>query len=264
MGSARRRVVLVSGALASIVLIAILTTSASAGAGRAPTARAISFVGPIAHVAFPPNGGTETTNSTVPGGGFGEIATDTIPARSTQATVEIKPQVSGQAEYDQLASFLAPQSLKGRILSCIGLTLATFRGLNPKKGISVAFQDENSSLPFLFLVMCVSMAYDIGFGSTSAIADLARASCNQTGFSAPVKITKVGRKYVGVVKGKTSVLRKSPIKVTCTRKRGDLVISIKPARRGQTLRQTAGSSIGVVIANPTKKAVPVTATFTVH
>jgi hypothetical protein len=252
MGASSRRVALGVAATAAIVVAAVL--AATAPAKLPPT-------GPIAHIAFPSNGGTEVSHDTIPAGGTGGIATDQLPPAVTQAQIDIRPQVSGQAEYDKLQAFLAPQHLRGRIMSCIALSLAALKGLTGgKKGIKVAFEDEESSLPFLFLVMCVSMAYDTPF-SPAHDAGAASAGCHQLGFSAPVTITKVGGKYRGTVNGTVSTPPRAAYTVSCKHLGKDLVISIKPRKRGQSLRKTYGSNLGVQVFNPTNRAIPITATF---
>jgi hypothetical protein len=246
-------------ATAAIVVVAVI--AASAGAQPAATA-APHKSGPIAHVAFPTNGGTEVAHDTIPADGTGGMATDQLPPKVSQAQIEIKPQVSGQTEYDQLQAFLAPQHLKGRIMSCIALSLVGLHGLTGgRKGVNVAFQDEESSLPFLFLIMCVSMAYDTPFEAAD-LASTAASGCHQIAYSAPVTITKVGHKYVGKVNATVLNPPRAAYIVSCKRKGKDLVISIKPRRRGQPLRKTYGSTLGVQIFNPTSTPIPVTATFT--
>ncbi len=263
MGPARRRVVVWVGAIATAVVVVVLASSGAAGARAAGLSR--RGPGPVAHVAFPSGGGSETANDTIPAGGSGQIVTDQLPNTVSQAEIDIKPQVSGQAEYNQLEAFLAPQHIRGRIMSCIALSLAAFKGLNPKKGVNVAFTDENSALPYLFLVMCVSMALDINFPAAADHAVAAAATCQQFVLAAPVKITRVGGMYVGKVSGR--VLTRGgrlPYTVSCKRSGRTLAIMIKPKRRGQPLRKTYGSNLGIELVNPTNRSIPVTATFTAH
>jgi hypothetical protein len=263
MRPARRRVVVGVAAIATAVIVVVL--AASGGAGARPAGRSRWGPGPIAHVAFPSNGGSETANDTIPAGGSGQIATDQLPNTVSRAEIDIKPQVSGQADYNQLEVFLAPQHIQDRLMSCFALSLAAFKGLNPKKGINVAFTDENSVLPYLFLVMCISMALDINFPPAADHAGAAAASCQQFAFAAPVKITRVGGMYVGKVSGKVVTPGgRLPIAVSCKRTGRTLAIMIKPRRRGQPLRKTYGSNLGIELVNPTKRSIPVTATFTAH
>jgi hypothetical protein len=262
MGPARRRVVRVAVAVAAVVGVAVLAASAGAG----PFGRADRHSGPVARVAFSSNGGVESTNDTVPGNGSGEIATDTLPSAATQASIEIKPQQSGQADYDRLNAFLTSlPSARARILTCFALSLAALKGLS-RKGVFVAFTDEDSALPFLFLQMCVVMALNIE--QQHIAGDLAgigsAATCARTVLSVPVKITRVGGKYRGNVSGKTSTPPgRAPFSVSCKRKGTAIVIAIKPTKRGRTLRQTVGSNLGIAFLNPTSKPVGVHATFTV-
>ena len=261
MGRARRWIVLALAAAVAVAVAAVLVTSA----GARPASRAAGRSGPIAHVAFPPSGGSESVNDTIPAGGSGQISTDTLPAGLTQGQVDIRPQQSGQADYEKLTAFLAPQKLSGRLLSCIALTLGALKSLTGgKKGINVAFTDEDSALPYLFLIMCVNMAYDIGFGSTPPVADVASTGCARVPFSAPVTISRVGGKWVGKVAGTVSSSRRSLVAVTCKRKGRDLLIAVKPAKRGQTLRQSLGSNLAVEVVNPTKRSLPIHVTFTAH
>ena len=257
MGPSSRRFSL--AVAAAVIVVAVLL---AAGASARPAAQTkLGRAGPVMRVEFPPNGGTEVANDTVPAGGTGGIATDQLPPAVSQAQIDIKPQMSGQAEYDRLQAFLAPQKLKGRIMSCIGLSLAALSGLTGgRKGVKVAFQDEESSLPFLFLVMCISLAYDTPFSAVDAGVAVSR--CHQIAYAAPVTITKVGGKYVGKVSGTISTPSRAAYTVSCRRKGQDLVIAIKPRKRGQPLRKTYGSTLGVQLFNPTSKPIPVTATFT--
>ena len=82
MRPARRWVVGVA-AIATALIVVVLV--ASGGAGARPAGLSRRGPGPIAHVAFPSNGGSETAKDTIPAGGSGQIATDQLPSTVSQA-----------------------------------------------------------------------------------------------------------------------------------------------------------------------------------
>ena len=91
-------------------------------------------------------------------------------------------------------------------------------------------------------------------------------SCSEQRTAVPIKITRSGGGYHGVVNGSTFTPRtRSKVIVTCRRKRnGGFLITVKPRKRGQSLRRAVGPTLGIGFADRGKKAIGIRATFTVR
>ena len=218
---------------------------------------------PAGALAFGANGGQEQGNVTVPAGGTGGIHTDNLPPKVDQGTIDMENQEAATTDtlIDVAFALSEIPTPSRRIVACALMTY----GNNPAKEV-VTLTQSDPSLQLLFFAICIQLAQRLP-PRPSVAADMARASgpaCSEQRTAVPVKITRSGRGYRAVVNGSTFTPRtRSKVIVTCRRKGGGLLISVKPRKRGQSLRQAVGPTLGVGIANLGKKPAPIRATFTV-
>ena len=219
---------------------------------------------PTAAQGFGANGGTETSMDTIPAGGLGETHTDNLPAKVTQGTIDMENQeaATGDTLID-VAFALAEVPTPGkRFVACAMMTY----GKTPPREV-VKLTQGDPSLQLLFFAVCIRIAQLLP-PPPAPQADLARTTgpaCSEQRRAVAIKVTRSGRGYQGVVNGPTFTPRtRSKVIVTCRRTRtGGLLITVKPRKRGQTLRQAVGPTLGIGFANRGKKPLTIRTTFTV-
>lgn len=219
---------------------------------------------PSGAYAFGQDGGTETGNVTVPAGGTGGIQTDNLPPKVDQGTIDMENQEAATGDtLINVAFALAEIPTPGkRFVACAVMTY----GKTPAKEVVNLTQDD-PSLQLLFFAICIRIAQVLP-PPPSVVADMARASgpsCSEQRTAVPIKILRSRSGYQGVVNGSTFTPRtRSKVIVTCRRtRRGGLLLTVKPRKRGQTLRQAVGPTLGIGFANRGNKPAPIRVTFTV-
>jgi hypothetical protein len=248
----------------------MLTARRLFGIGVVVAAGAMAAAPPAA-LAFPPEGGTETSKVTVGPGGEGETMTDTLPANATQGSINLQPEAGDdQKEFDGLVSTLVsdgrvPGKLtqrSKRILTCVYVSYAAFVHDYPVEN-AVA---TGSIYQALVLDACLQLA--LSFPNTPAAADAARSAagpCARFSAAVTMQVTRTRSGYRGVINTKARPPSgRQAANISCRRSGNGLLISVKPRVRGQTLRKAIGPNLGVAFVNPTKSPVGVRTTFTAN
>lgn len=249
MGPAKRACALLAALIAAVVVFA-------------PAAQGGSGPGPIAVAACAPKGCTETENLSVPAGGTGMVQTDQLPTKATNATVTVKPQTSADVgSFDRITLVLAKTpSVKKRLLFCLLLYSVGITYGNDSTDITL----NEPTLTTLWLNGCIELAATLPVVPPSS-GRAAAAGCSQVTKSVAIQISRAGRGYQARLSGMTqTVSGPSAAVITCRRAGAGLQLSIKPRKRGQTLRQIVGSNLGVGLLNRSTAAVRTRTTLVIR
>jgi hypothetical protein len=222
---------------------------------------------PTAASAFPPNGGSEQSTGTAPAGGALLTQTDDIPANATQGSFEVQPLPGADAhDFDEVTATLVETfpnlgKLSKRsqaVLACAFLSYLPF-GSGPEGG-PITF--HHVELQVMLLNICLRMALSIPNPPPARDrASSATGACGQISRAVPVVITHARAGYTGVVSGKLRPVTRPGLAVSCRRKGKGLLLSVRPKKRGQTLRQAGGPTLAIAYKNPTASSVGIRTTF---
>jgi hypothetical protein len=226
---------------------------------------------PTPAAAFPPNGGTETSTGTAPADGGALVThTDEIPADATQGSFSVQPLPGTDPhDFDGLTAALVetfPHLSKVSkhslaVLACVLLSYLPYDSVPRDEPIT--YTQVNYQL--LLLNICLRMALSIpntpGRAHDRAGAAAAGA-CGRIARSVPVRITRTRSGYTGVVDGNLQAPPSRPgLAVTCRRAGKGLLLSVRPKKRGQTLRQAGSPELGIAYTNTSSKPVGIRTTF---
>jgi hypothetical protein len=249
MGSVKRRIALV--AVATVAIAAV------------PAA------------AFPPSGGTEQETLQLPGPGNAAGSTDQIPAKSTDGSIDLAPlsggasQTFGHLISDQVLtpepkwgtpSNPAQQTLGCRFDSLIGDAVLRV----PTSGQAVDFNVTGHDAQSVIGGVCTQVVSRPVPPAKDA-ANSASAACAQLDVAIDAQLTRSRSGYRAHVTGtvqRASV--RSALAISCRRVGTALRLTIRPRRRGRTLKQVRVTKLSVALYNPTNASVAVRTTFTVH
>jgi hypothetical protein len=220
--------------------------------------------------AFPPNGGSETSNATAPADGSLITSTDNIPARATQGSFAIQPEPgTDPAAFDELTSvlvedfpWLAKQSKRSQAV--LGCVLVSYLPIALRE-TGYVFTFSDLELQAAMLNVCLRMA--LAIPKPPAASDHAAAAaglCGRIDAAVTVKLTHSAAGYGGAVSGAIRKVTRPRLKVTCRRRGKGVLLTVRPRRRGQSLRSAAGPKLAIAYANPTSKPVGIRTTFTAH
>jgi hypothetical protein len=220
--------------------------------------------------AFPPNGGSETSTGTAPANGSLITATDNIPASATQGSLAIQPMPGTDAgAFDEVTSvlvedfpWLAKQSKRSQaVLACALMSYLPIA--SRPSGYVYTFHDLE--LQAAILNVCLRMA--LAIPKPPAASDRAHAAtgaCGRIDAAVTVKLTHSAAGYRGAVSGAIRKVKRPRLKVTCRRRGKGFLLTVRPRKRGQSLRSAGGPKLAIAYANPTSKSVGIRTTFTAH
>jgi hypothetical protein len=224
--------------------------------------------------AFGPNGGTETSNLTVPGPGNATTATDQLPAAATEATIAVGEPTNidlGASGFEKLVDVVVETNPKfanvnrtaQRIIACAFISALVNNGIAGDD--SYTFTESDPVFETFTLNMCLRIALALSHLHAADVATPASSACYTASHAIAVKITKTRAGYTGQVNGRSrkTTLRHAPVIVTCHRTRRGLQLRIRPRVRGKTLRQAVGPTLGMAYVNPSNQPVRVRTSFTV-
>jgi hypothetical protein len=251
-----------------------VVAAAAVLAATAPAAQAAPRQDPTAVTACASTGCTESTTLSVPPGGAGETTTDSIPANSTQGSINLQPVgPSDQQAFDGLVNTLLDNNpglispklnqRSKRILTCVFLSYLPFTSEYPD-ATSVVVTGTLLQVPLLNA--CLQLA--LSFPPTPAAADSAgsaSARCARFDAAITLQITRSRSGYRGVIASKARrPTGRSPAVISCRRSGRGLLLTIRPRVRGQKLPKVVGPRLGIAYANPGKQPVSVHTTFKVN
>lgn len=220
--------------------------------------------------AFPANGGSETSTGTAPANGTLVTSTDNIPANMTQGSFAIQPMAgTDPAAFDDVTSvlvedfpWLAKQSKRSQaVLACV---LMSYLPLVFKPSDYV-YTFSDLELQAAMLNVCLRMALSIP--KPPAASDNGHAAagvCGRIDAAVTVKFTHSAAGYRGTVSGAIRRVQRPRLKVSCRRSGKGVLLSVRPRKRGQSLRAAAGPKLAIAYTNPTSKPVGIRTTFTAH
>jgi hypothetical protein len=223
---------------------------------------AVGAAAPAGH-AFPENGGTETAQLNMPADGIGISHTDELPAKATQADVNVTP-LTDEQFFGQLTVVLTNSfffDFSDRVGACVSVTETLVKDPDFFPAYTLP---KDKTLQVLFLAACLQTALEISLKEQSK-ARPASAGCSQTRLFMSIKYKRTGSGYSAQV-APTSKRPKQPrsaVRVTCRRAPTGLRLQIRPRKRGQTLRRTVGRTLGLGVANPSKSPIRLKIAFTV-
>jgi hypothetical protein len=225
---------------------------------------------PSQALAFGSHGGTETSTGTAPADGTMLTHTDDIPADATKASFGVQPQPGTDAQaFDEITSVLVedfPQLSKTSkhnqaVLACVMLSYLPYA--NKPTNEPVTYSDVE--LQVMLLGACLQMAASIPSSTPPRPgARSAAGGCGRLNPAATIKITHSRAGYRGVVSSKIRTASRPRLIVSCRRSGKGLLLTIRPRRRGQTLRAAGGPTLAIGYRNPTAKAVRIRTTFKVN
>jgi hypothetical protein len=224
--------------------------------------------------AFGANGGTETSNLTVPGPGNGETMTDQLPTGATVGKIEVQSTNTdlGGSGFDKLVDIVVQANpvfghvnrTAQRIIACAFISALLNNGVATDEGYT--FTETNPVLEILTLNVCLRVALALSGLHAADVAAAASSQCSMAVHAITVKITKTRGGYTGKVNGRShkTTLRRAPAVVSCRRTRRGLELTIRPRTRGKTLRQAVGPMLGMAFLNPTNRPLHVRTSFIVN
>jgi hypothetical protein len=221
--------------------------------------------------AFPPNGGSETSTGTAPANGSLITATDNIPPSATQGSFAIQPLPgTDAAAFDEVTSvivedfpWLAKQSKRSQaVLACVLMSYLPI----VYKPADYVYTFRDLELQAAMLNVCLRMA--LAIPKPPAASDHAHAAaagaCGRIDAAVRVKLTHSAAGYGVAVSGAIRKVTRPRLKVTCRRRGKGVLLTVRPRKRGQSLRSAAGPKLAIAYTNPTSKPVGVRTTFTAH
>jgi hypothetical protein len=276
--------------LASLLAMAAFASTAQSGPVRAskgvasPRGRTVAAVA-IRHCGL--NGCTESNTLGIAAGGLGVSMTDDIPANATEASVSMAPKCGTAADRrvarvaaceqsfaDMIDTFIGGvPKLTGlhsgtkakRLVACIYLAgLARLAVLGDRTFDVV----ERAATAFdLILVMCVQALYaDSALARDLPSADSARTSaCGRIVKTLKLQFTKTGGEIAAKAVSATRTSKsRLPVSISCKHSGAGLLFTLKPSRRGQTLPQVIGPTVGIGYVNRGTAHTTVQTTFKVN
>jgi hypothetical protein len=265
MDSARGRI---SVAIVAMALMAVLASPAQGGRpakrGRRPE--------PMAHVACRIAPGVlceESGSITMPPTSFGSQSTDTVPAKATQATVDLTPPPTTEdtAAFDHMVITLADAKFpkltrlskaSRRILGCVLFSYSAVADTDVRTNITTV----DPTYQLLALDLCLRTAAQIAAANAPPSASDASAACSRAAKAVPITVTRTRSGYVGKATGTTHTLSGGlPLNISCRRIGRGLRFTLRPSARGTKLRQLIGSKLSIGFVNPSNKSTRINTTY---
>ncbi len=218
---------------------------------------------------FPKNGGTETSTGTAPAEGALVTHTDDIPANATQGSLDAQPLPgTDPTAFDDVTAALVqtfPNLAKNSkhsqaVLACVLLSYLPYTSGPRDEPITYS----NVNLQLVFLNVCLRMALSIPNTPGTAARDRAHAAagaCGRLAKAVPILITRTRSGYTAVVNGKLRPASRPGLAVSCRRSGKGFLLSVRPKKRGQTLRQAGSPTLAIAYSNRTTKPVGIRTTF---
>lgn len=203
-----------------------------------------------------------TTN--VPPGGTSMITSPTLDKDVKTITIDLKPttpNISAHEDYERFIHTLGSMTKGNRLLTCVFLYQSVMTFNSPEGGDLVA-NGVWATIAGATLIACLQLAGLIG--KQQARSSAAAGKCGGFRPSVAATVTHDANGYTVAASGPAQKTRKPKLKVKCKVLSGDTVrLTIKPRKKGQSLRKAAGPKLMVGLKSPADAAntVPVQVTF---
>lgn len=203
----------------------------------------IAVMAPAASAHWP-----ASIDETVTPGGEAEVASPTLPAGATSATVDVDPKEGSGDVFGQMGVVLSGEPRNQRIVTCAIWFYSLDRDLNG----SVAADVPLNPLPFLLLKACLEVFVSLDQQTAAQrTATAAGGPCRNGSRQVPAQIKRVGRRYSAHIEGAVGPLKaRGKVKITCRRHGAGVRIKVRPTRKGQLLRKAVGPKVLVGLYNP--------------
>ena len=260
-----RRSHLALGACSALAVVTtLLSVTPASVASSDPSPRAAGRR-PVVAVAHARADGHHTIDSQatvdIPAGGGGKVISPEVPKGLDRVKIAVSAPLSDDAGFKKLAFALAVAPSKGsQLMIC---TMAALRQDAAEYTSAVAsqssedlatYQAEAETIFLLRMQMCLHLAQLVAQvldeGPDTRSAPRSSPSCGQLFPGVEESITKTGDSYVMSGEYKTAKPRKAKVKVKCKIVGRKAVLTVKPKKKGKTLRQVLGKNIGISIGSP--------------
>lgn len=199
----------------------------------------------------------------VPPGGTSMITTPELGKDVKKITVTVKPKTKNLQEledYERFVSTMGSMTKGKRLLTCVYLYQAVLT-VNSPEGGELQANGAFATIAGATLLACLQLAGLISKQQTRSSA--AAEKCGAYRPSIPATVTQDASGYTVAASGQAQKTRKPKLKVKC-RVTGDTVrYTIRPRKKGQSLRKAAGKKLMVGLRSPAdaQTTVPVQVTF---
>jgi hypothetical protein len=253
--------------------VAVATTLALVGAMLAaspaqarPEVDAVDPVDPAVQVIQARDGNhfPVTISTTVPPGGTSMITTPTLSKDTKSLTVTVKPKnlTSPQDEdYQNFINGVGSLSKGQKLLVCV-MMYQVLSEVGDYENGQFQMTADYLTLGGAILLACLQFAGLIQ-AKQGVRASAASDKCGQIQPSLPATVTKTGEGYSVSASGTAAKAKKPKLKMKCTVTGNTVRYTIRPRKKGQTLRKAAGKKIMVGLKSPNdaQTSVPVQVTF---
>jgi hypothetical protein len=203
-----------------------------------------------------PNHFNSQVDVNIPAGGNATVSSPTLDPNMTTATVTYTP-LSAYFGFEQLAFNLLQAPTPGkRLVYCL---MDTVKAMQNAQNIAAEFDkldDYYATEDTLFLVRmayCIQVAKFVAeYQAANPRSDrLASTRCGQAPMAFKEDVTRSGGEYTLGAKGPLTVnKKKARVKIRCKLVGQSMVMTIKPKKKGSTLRKAIGRNLNVAMAMP--------------
>ena len=193
----------------------------------------------------------------VPPGGGSTVTSPSMDKGMRKAKVSFETPLSDEPEFKEMALTLLQQPTPGkRLTSCVLISVAGQIGEEAWAEMTGTIEEYEAVADSRFIarmLMCLRMAQLISeiLAEQPARQLPAGTACGQVQLSVKEKITKSGGKYRMTAKSLASRPSKSRVKVGCTVSGTKASLSVRPKKKGSTLRKAlASTNLGTGVAIP--------------
>lgn len=187
-------------------------------------------------------------SATVPPSGTATFTSPTLDRDTRQVTLTVKSE--DDEEFERMAFYLSHRRLsKGKKLqTCIRMHRLALQGWR-STFIDYELKLENSEKALLTFITCMHIARLIQIleeesGPPTRTYRAAGCAVQPAAFPMKVKQTPSGLTVSGQGKGKNPK-KGGPLKVTCTKVGGAMVMTVRPRAKGKSLRSVIGPKVSI-------------------
>ncbi|MDO9485906.1 MAG: hypothetical protein Q7K25_07570 [Actinomycetota bacterium] len=202
-----------------------------------------------------------TLDVTLPPNGTATATSPTIPSNAKSMAIDIE---TGLTKDERLAvdlhATLATLSNRDRLLTCaaigsVGMGASEYAAEagNTPAAMGLLKSSQNA-MNVCFQVVQYLVAPRSAHGS-KATAPV--ATCPQSAFSVPITKTGSGATASYTVAGAAKMVKKTPLRITCTETPTGMSITFKPRSKKATLRKVVGPNLALGFSSPAGSTTPI-------
>jgi hypothetical protein len=223
----------------------------------APGAPAIRFV------SLPGDHLPASVTTDVPPGGTSMITTPTLGKDVRSLQVDVTPKTKNIAEledYERFVHALGSMSKRKRLLTCVFVYQSVLTFDSPEDGDLTA-NGVFATIAGATLIACLQVAGLLNGPPARSAA--AAQKCGGYRPSIPATVTHDSSGYTVSASGQAQKTKKPKLKVKCKVVGKTVRMTVKPRKKGQSLRKAAGKKLMIGMRSPSdaQTSVPVQVTF---